>query len=194
MRLLIGLSALTLSLAAPALAQPAYGLPPGSYQRLCTDIRLDGQMLSATCRGARSTGQSSINILSCSTGIDVDAEGGLTCVGPGGGAPPSVRPAPPGYGVGPAYPGQGYGRDRVTLYGARNHRGTPITLQGPAPNLADIGLNDRVASIDLSRGSGRWLVCTDAGYRGRCITIDRSVRDVRQIGMRNAISSLRPIR
>ncbi|MDB5435538.1 MAG: hypothetical protein JWR47_1795, partial [Phenylobacterium sp.] len=44
------------------------------------------------------------------------------------------------------------------------------------------------------RASGPWIVCSDANYRGRCVTIDRSVSDTREIGMRDAISSLRPAR
>jgi len=202
MRILLGLSALTLATAASPPAQAQYGFPRGSYERQCTDIRMDGQMLSATCRGARGPAQSSINVLSCSTQIGVDAEGGLTCVGPGGGAPPSIRDAPPGYGVapGPGYRprapyGGGYrggGREAVALFSARDWRGRAVRIEGEAPNLAGAGLNDKVRSIRLERGSAPWIVCTDANYRGRCVTIGDSVGDTRQIGMRGTISSLRP--
>jgi hypothetical protein len=163
------------------------------------------------------TGNSTINILSCSTAITVDADGGLTCVGPGGGAPPSVRDAPPGYAVapgqapnafpngpghggprpgGPGYGGDrpGYGRDAVTLFGARDWRGPPVRIDRPTPNLQGLGLNDQVRSIQLDRRAGPWIVCTDADYRGRCVTVSRSVSDVRQIGMRDQISSQRPAR
>jgi len=234
MRVIFGLSALALmaaaAAAAPALAQVPYGgAPRGSYERQCTDIRMEGSMLSAYCRGSQGSGQSSINVLSCSTDIAVDPSGGLTCIGPGGGAPPSVRPAPPGYATGerPNYdPGRGYWPDRgysddrgyrgdrggygdprgdprggyrgdyrgaaVTIFSGRNWRGRPVTIAGAASNLAAYGLNDRVGSIQLERGSGPWLLCTDANYRGRCITIDRSVPNTRVLGMGEAISSLRP--
>ena len=51
MRTILGLAALTLLVAGSAAqAQPA---PSGSYRSQCTDIRMNGQFLSATCRGAR---------------------------------------------------------------------------------------------------------------------------------------------
>lgn len=206
MRIPLALSLLALTAAAPAFAQAQYAPPPGPYQRQCSNIQMNGQMMSATCRGDRRVGNSSINILSCSTAISVDADGGLTCVGPGGGAPPSVRPAPPGYATAPGqapdyapnrpgYDGRpGYGRDSVTLFGARDFRGRPVVIDRPTPNLQGMGLNDQVRSIQLDRRAGPWIVCTDADYRGRCVTISRSLSDVRRIGMRGQISSLRPIR
>jgi hypothetical protein len=207
MRITLGLSLLALAAAAPALAQAQYAPPPGPYQRQCSNIQMNGQMMSATCRGDRTVGNSSINILSCSTAISVDADGGLTCAGPGGGAPPSVRSAPPGYATapgqapdyvpnGPGYggPRPGYGRDSVTLFGARDWRGAPVRIDRPTPNLQGLGLNDQVRSIQLERRSGPWIVCTDADYRGRCVTVSRSVSDVGRIGLRGQISSLRPAR
>ena len=208
MRITLGLSLLVLVAASPALAQAQYAPPPGPYQRQCSNIQMNGQMMSATCRGDRTVGNSSINILSCSAAISVDADGGLTCVGPGGGAPPSVRPAPPGYATAPgqapdyapSYGGRRgydrpvYGRDAVTLFGARGWRGVPVRVDRPTPNLQGLGLNDQVRSIQLERRSGPWLVCTDADYRGRCVTVDRSISDVGRIGLRGQISSLRPVR
>ena len=200
MRMTLGLCVLALAApAASALAQPQYAAPRGSYERQCTDIRMNGQFLSATCRGARGGGQSSINVMSCSGDIGVDASGALSCAGPGAAAPPppAYVPGPrPGYNPDPGY-GQrppGYGRDSVTLYGGRNWRGPSVRIDGEAPNLGSTGLNDRIGSIQLDRRSGPWIVCTDANYRGRCMTIDRSVRDTRDIGMRDSISSLRPAR
>ncbi len=200
MRMTFGLCALALALpAASALAQPQYAPPRGSYERQCADIRMNGQFLSATCRGAQGGGQSSINVLSCSGDIGVDASGALSCAGPGAAAPPppAYIPGPrPDYNPGPGY-GQRpprYGRDSVTLYGGRNWRGPSVRIDGEAANLDSTGLNDRVGSIQLERGSGPWIVCTDAKYRGRCTTIRESVRDTRDIGMRDSISSLRPAR
>jgi hypothetical protein len=199
MRTILALSLLALMAASGAAAQQWYGAPRGSYERQCTNIRMEGQFLSAYCRGSRGAGESSINVLSCSTDIGVDPSGGLACIGPGGGAPPSVRDAPPGYYTGPppGY-GSGYGgrggsrRDAVTLFSGLNWRGLPVRIEGAAPDLGGNSLNDRVRSIRLERGSPPWIVCTDAEYRGRCLTINRSVADTRQIGMLDAISSLRP--
>lgn len=205
MRIALGFSALALMALAPATGQAQYAAPRGSYERQCTDIRMNGQFLSATCRGARGGGQSSINILSCSTDIGVDASGALSCLGPGGGAPPAVGNAPPGYAPGRVAPGygpadryrggpRGYRRDTATLFAGRGWRGQPIRIEGAAPNLDATGLNDRVGSIQLEPGSPPWIVCSDANYRGRCTTIHESVADTRQIGMRGSISSLRPAR
>lgn len=227
MRTTLMAAALAALAAAPALAQPGYGaVPPGSYQRQCTNIRMEGQFLHATCRGAHGAGDSSINVQSCSTGIFVDDSGALSCIGPGGGAPPQVRNAPPGYntGQGQGYnagqgqgrgynlgqvqgrgynPGEGQGYDRgaggygrpggerqaVTLFERRSWRGQPVEIRGPAPDLRR--LSEPVRSIQLDRRSGPWLVCSDPGYRGRCVTIRDSVSDTRSLGLRD-IASLRP--
>lgn len=192
MRIILALSALALACATPALAQ--YAPPRGSYEQQCRDIRMNGSMLSATCGGVRGGAQSSINILSCSGDIGVDAQGGLTCRGPGGGRPPLPGPAPrpePPYGGG-YHPGDHW--DSASLFGKRDWRGRSIRIEGPVANLANSGLNDRVRSIRLERRSGPWLVCSHANYRGRCTTIRSSVADTRQIGLGDSISSLRPAR
>jgi hypothetical protein len=194
MRLLLAAAALA-ALSAPAVtasAQPR-DPPPGSYQRACTNIYMEGQYLHATCRGPRGGGQSTLNVLSCATDIGVDATGGLTCLGPEAVARARERgyaapPPPPGY-RGPAY----RARESVTIYAGRNLRGRSMRIDGEAPNLDRTGLNDRVRSIRLGRRSGPWLVCTDADYRGRCTTIRSSVTDTRRIGMAEGISSLRPV-
>jgi hypothetical protein len=209
MRMVFGVAAMALMAAPPAFAQPQYAAPPrGSYQRQCTDIRMNGQFLSATCRGARGGGQSSINVLSCAGDIGVDDSGALSCAGPGAAAPsppPQPRYAPPsayapggrpGYDSGPRYGDRSrrYRSDVVTLFAGRGSRGMSVRVEGDMPNLSATGLNDRVRSIELSPGSGPWIVCADANYRGRCVTIDRSIDDTRDIGMRDAVSSLRPAR
>jgi hypothetical protein len=216
MRKIWAMAALGLFAAAPALAQPAYfAPPPGDYQRQCTNIRMEGQFLHATCRGARGGGPSSINVQSCSTGIFVDASGALSCIGPGGGAPPQVRDAPPGYntGQGQAYDrgsqGRGYDprgndprgyggrgqdpRGAAVLFERRSWRGAPVQLWGPTPDLSRTGLGDRVRSIQIDRRSGPWLVCSGPDYRGRCVTLRDSVSDTRSLGLAD-IASLRPTR
>src|SRR5947209_12246501 len=105
MKISFGIATLALMAAAPAIAQPRYGLPTGSYQRQCSDMRVNGEFLSATCRGARGGGQSSIRISSCAGDIGVDASGALSCAGPG-----AVTPTPPAYAPSPGYRGdRGYG-------------------------------------------------------------------------------------
>ena len=225
MRITLGLAALALTASASAaLAQPREpGAPRGSYERQCSNIQMNGQFLSAVCRGAHGGGQSSINVASCSGDIGVDATGALSCAGPGAAAPapPNVYAAPrAGYGQrdrgddaraydnrgydnrgydnrgydNRGYDNRGYGREAASLFAGRDFRGAAVRIDGPTPNLARLGLNDRVRSIELDRRAGPWLVCSDADYRGRCVTVDRSVSDTRQIGLRDAISSMRPLR
>lgn len=236
MRMILGLAVLAvpaaLAAASTVSAQP-YASPPGSYQSHCTNIRMNGQFLSATCRGAHGAGPSSINVESCSTGIFVDDAGALACIGPGGGKPPEVRNAPPGFATttptpapvpSPDYGRRGYdgrdydqrddrrdydrrddgrgepraygerwrGRDSVELFRGPGFRGPSIRIDGPEPNLGDVGLNDHVRSIRLPRGSGPWRVCSDAGFHGHCVTIWRSVDDTRELGLRDSISSIGP--
>lgn len=192
MRTHLALCGLALALTAPpSLAQAQRAPPGGSYQQACSEIRFDGQFLSALCRGQRGPARSSLNVLSCGSDIGVDPEGGLSCLAPGVAAGRyDDRRAPEdwrddrrrGYG--------GYGRASITLVGPRGER---LEIVGPTSNLARTGFNDRVWAIELAPRAGAWQVCADAKYRGRCVTVDRSVRDVREIGMARAISSLRPL-
>lgn len=194
MRTLLGLAAVAvLTLPAVAQAQPA---PPGSYRERCTDIRMNGPFLSATCRGARGGGQSSVNIGSCSGDIGVDASGALSCQGPGAGYNPG--PLPPGVGD-PRPPSErppppGYGRDSLTVYSKKNFQGRSQRIDRGVADLDDLGLNDQIRSIEVGRRSDPWIVCTDANFRGRCERIGRDLADTRRIGMDRAISSLRPER
>lgn len=203
MRKILAFVALALLAAPPAAAQTRPP-PPGSYRAHCRDIHMNGQFLYAWCQGPRGAGPSSINVESCSTDIFVNETGGLTCIGPGGGAPPHINNAPPGFSTVPPTPqavpppprwsrDRREARDIAVLYEARRWRGPAVRVEGPAPNLADVGLNDRVGSIRIEPGA-RWLVCEDANFRGRCLTIAASVADTRELGMRRAISSLRPLR
>ena len=135
MRIVIGTLAAAL-MAGISYGQPAQaqGTPPGSYLNSCTDVRMEGGSLVATCR--RSNGGERRTALSdarnCAGGID-NVNGELRCnraggapppgygatgAGPGGGTPPPGYGAsgagpgsgtpPPGYGA--PGPGPGYGR------------------------------------------------------------------------------------
>lgn len=64
-----------------------------------------------------------------------------------------------------------------------------IEVDGPVSSMSDARFNDRASSIQVL--GGRWEVCTDGRFRGRCEIITRDVRDLRSIGMDNKISSVR---
>ena len=201
MKFVLGLLVLG-SLGAVAPPVQAQGLPPGTYLRQCRDVHMEGQFLHAWCRGSQGTGQSSINVKSCATGIGVAPDGALVCGGPGVAAPlpepypPNTRPWPPPGGGGESYPQPlpGYtGQWTARIYDRYGFRGRSIRLRGDMPNLDGTGLNDRVASIRLGRRTGPWLVCSDANFRGRCVTVGSDVSDTAQLGMLNSISSMRPL-
>jgi hypothetical protein len=44
------------------------------------------------------------------------------------------------------------------------------------------------------RFQGTWEACTDAYYRGQCVTFSNDVRNLRNTGLNDRISSLRPVR
>jgi hypothetical protein len=40
--------------------------------------------------------------------------------------------------------------------------------------------------------TGRWELCDEPGFRGRCVTVSSDVRDLARIGLRDRVSSVRP--
>jgi len=44
------------------------------------------------------------------------------------------------------------------------------------------------------QGRGAWQVCSDSDFRGRCQVFDRDVPDLRQYGLGEAVTSMRPVR
>lgn len=56
----------------------------------------------------------------------------------------------------------------ITLYEHDNFGGMQMTLRGYTPNFARTGFNDRVSSLVVT--SGRWELCTDAEFKGTCVT------------------------
>lgn len=89
----------------------------------------------------------------------------------------------------------GYGRGGgLTAYDYVGFDGRRIQISDYEPNLGydrnRSRFNDRIESIEFRPGQ-RWLICSDANFRGRCLTIDRPIRDLRRIGMANTISSIR---
>jgi hypothetical protein len=112
MRLGLGLFA-AVALAGMSICSYAQAPPPGSYQRTCHEIRMEGPILSALCirehgRGDEST---ALNVAHCHGDIR-NLDGHLQCNG-GQPVPPPVRgltaypgpgyPPAPGYGPPPQY-------------------------------------------------------------------------------------------
>lgn len=159
-------------------------LPPGSYQASCNDLSMSGPVLSGQCRDTRGgRRETSINTNDCrNRDISVDARGALTCDQGGRDGDRGDR------GDRDANP------DGVTLFSRTNFQGQSRALTDNVPNLREIGFNDAVRSIQVGRNAGRWQVCTDSRYRGRCQFLDGSARDTDDFGLRDRISSVRRAR
>jgi hypothetical protein len=89
--------------------------------------------------------------------------------------------------AGPAAAQYGRPGQRITLYDGPNFSGRAVTFEGDVSNMAR-ELNDRAMS---ARVVGHWSLCADSDYRGRCVDVDRDIRDLRALGMDRTISSLR---
>jgi hypothetical protein len=80
---------------------------------------------------------------------------------------------------------------QVTFYQGEGFRGRAVTIDHPVGNFERIGFNDRASSAVVDRG--RWEVCDDTGFRGRCVILRRgNYPDLGALGMNNNISSARP--
>ena len=91
-------------------------------------------------------------------------------------ARPLARPAPP--------------VARLMLFPTTGLAGPPLELTSETPDLRALGFNDAARSL---RTREPWEVCADAGFGGRCRTVQGEVTDLRAIGLAGAISSARPL-
>lgn len=80
----------------------------------------------------------------------------------------------------------------ITLFGAPGFSGPAYSTNQETSNLPRRD-NDRAMSLRID-GRGAWEVCADADFRGRCQVFTRDVPDLRQYGLGEAISSVRPAR
>src|SRR5258706_4604391 len=81
---------------------------------------------------------------------------------------------------------------QITFYEGESFRGRAFTADKQIANFERFGFNDRASSVIVDRG--RWEVCEDAGFRGRCMMLRRGSYDsLRTMGMNNRISSVRPV-
>jgi len=79
---------------------------------------------------------------------------------------------------------------QVTFYENEGFRGRVFSTGGPVTNFSSYGFNDRASSVVVERG--RWEVCEDARYEGRCVILVKGSYDsLRSAGMENRISSVR---
>lgn len=81
---------------------------------------------------------------------------------------------------------------QITFYEREGFRGRAMTADRAIENFDRTGFNDRTSSVIVDRG--RWEVCEDARFRGRCVVLRRGNYDsLRSMGLENRISSARRI-
>ena len=91
-----------------------------------------------------------------------------------------------GFDIGPSRPGRG---DRICFYEHVNYDGRSFCME-PGDRRTSLGAwNDRISSIRVF-GDVEAQVCENNNYRGRCVIIDRNVRNLGSRG-NDIISSIR---
>lgn len=86
----------------------------------------------------------------------------------------------------------GHAAAQITFFENDNFRGRSVTLDDRLWNFNRIEFNDRASSVVIDRG--RWEVCDDARFQGRCVILRRgSYPSLSQIGLNDRISSARPL-
>jgi hypothetical protein len=100
----------------------------------------------------------------------------------------SARPRPFGGGIGRGgFPTPN--RPRIVLYDGRDFQGRATTIDDDTPSLRWTNDN-RAGSLRVQ--NGRWELCDQPRFGGRCITVSQDVPDLARFGWNNRISSLRP--
>jgi uncharacterized protein YcfJ len=81
---------------------------------------------------------------------------------------------------------------QITFYEAEGFRGRVFATEGAIPNLKDFGFNDRASSVIVEQG--RWEVCDDVRFNGRCMVLRPGSYDsLSGMGMNDRISSVRQL-
>ncbi|MDT7836730.1 beta/gamma crystallin family protein [Aquabacterium sp. OR-4] len=81
--------------------------------------------------------------------------------------------------------------DAIELYEHDDLEGQRLGSNSPVVDLARRDFNDRASSVLIR--SGRWDLCSDADFRGRCVTLGPGrYTQLRDQGLNDAVSSLRP--
>jgi Beta/Gamma crystallin len=94
-----------------------------------------------------------------------------------------------GWGRGNQRGNANYRDSRLALYDRPNFRGDAREVLTSATNLGSAG--DRARSVQVYGGT--WELCEGAFRNARCVTVDESVPDLRNLGFRNGVTSAREI-
>lgn len=81
---------------------------------------------------------------------------------------------------------------QVTFYSGDGFRGRAFPVNQTIYNFDRSGFNDRASSAIVERG--RWEVCEDERFQGRCVVLQPGNYDsLARMGMNERISSVRPV-
>jgi len=80
----------------------------------------------------------------------------------------------------------------ITVYADENFRGKSATFRENTQDLRPFGLTDKATSLRVAPGEA-WEVCEHINYEGRCRVFTGDVRDLRDEGFNDIISSVRRV-
>jgi hypothetical protein len=81
---------------------------------------------------------------------------------------------------------------QVKMFSERGFNGHQFDVNGPMRNLDRTGFNDKAESLIVEHG--RWQVCENAYFQGRCVTLQPGqYGSLGRMGLKDRISSIRPI-
>jgi uncharacterized protein YcfJ len=81
---------------------------------------------------------------------------------------------------------------QITFYESEGFEGRSLTAQGDLQNLTRNGFNDRASSAVVR--SGRWEICEDARFQGRCTVLrPGQYASLSSMGLNDRVSSVRRV-
>ena len=81
---------------------------------------------------------------------------------------------------------------QITFYEGEGFRGRAFTTDKRVGDFGRFGFNDRAQSVVVD--SGRWEVCEDNRFEGRCVVLRKGSYDsLQRMGLEDSISSVRPL-
>ena len=81
---------------------------------------------------------------------------------------------------------------QVTFYEHENFYGRSFAVAGEVRNLERTGFNDRASAVVVQRG--RWEVCEDRRYSGRCVVLRRGeYPSLAAMGLNDRVTSVREV-
>jgi len=92
----------------------------------------------------------------------------------------------------PAAPSPPAASPAIVVFDQESFKGRSLSFDRAVPNLAAHQFDDRVASVTI-QGSGDWVLCEHANYKGRCARVQAKAADLRLLQLNNRVSSLYPV-